>query len=190
MSDAILDPTAADAPAAEPGPALTPIQEATARLKELYPDVVSDETREGYEGLVVYADSLPEVAKSLRDELGFNYLSSVTGVDYIDEGKLEAVYHLYSIARGGGPVVLHVQVDRNEPVIPSLVPVFRGAEFQEREAFDMFGIRFHGHPDPRRILTWEGFQGFPLRKDWHEPFFEEEHKPFGSRWPEGEVFRA
>ncbi len=74
MSDAILDPTTADAtaPTAEPGPVLTPIQEAAARLKELYPDVVSDDTREGYEGLVVYADSLPEVAKSLRDELGFN----------------------------------------------------------------------------------------------------------------------
>ena len=73
MSDAILDPTTADAtaPTAEPGPVLTPIQEAAARLKELYPDVVSDDTREGYEGLVVYADSLPEVAKSLRDELGW-----------------------------------------------------------------------------------------------------------------------
>ena len=93
MSEPILDPTAADAPApaADPGLHLTPIQEAVARLKELYPDVVSDETREGYEGLMVYADSLPEVAKSLRDELGFNYLSSVTGVDYIDEGKLRCV---------------------------------------------------------------------------------------------------
>ena len=188
MSDVILEPPATAAP--EPGPALTPAQEAIARLKELYPDVVSDETREGYEGVAVYADSLPEIAKSLRDDLGFNYLSSVTGVDNFDEGKLEAVYHLYSINRGGGPVVLHVQVDRNEPLIPSLVPVFRGAEFQEREAYDMMGIRFLGHPDLRRILTWDGFQGHPLRKDWREPFFEEEHKPFGSRWPEGVVFRA
>ncbi len=187
MSDAILEPTTA---APEGGPVLSPAQEAAARLKELFPDVVSDETREGYEGLVVYADALPEVAKALRDELGFNYLSSITGVDLIDDGKLESVYHLYSINRGGGPIVLHVQTDRNEPVIPSLVPVFKGAEFQEREAYDMFGIRYQGHPDPRRILTWEGFHGFPLRKDWHEPFFEEEHKPFGSRWPEGQVFRA
>ncbi len=186
MSEAILEPTAA-----EPAPiSQTPAQEAMARLKELFPDVVSDETREGYEGLDVYADAIPEVAKALRDDLGFNYLSSVTGVDNFDDGKLEAVYHLYSIARGGGPVVLHVNVDRNEPVIPSLVPVFRGAEFQEREAFDMFGIHFQGHPDLRRILTWDGFNGYPLRKDWHEPFFEEQNKPFGSRWPEGEVFRA
>ncbi len=187
MSEAILEPSAAET---ELGQVLTPAQEATARLKELFADVVSDETREGYEGLVVYADALPEVAKALRDDLGFNYLSSVTGVDLIDDGKLEAVYHLYSINRGGGPVVLHVQVNRDEPVIPTLVPVFRGAEFQEREAYDMFGIRFQGHPDPRRILTWEGFHGFPQRKDWREPFYEEESKPFGSRWPEGKVFRA
>ncbi len=187
MSEAILEEPGMAEPAA---PALTPAQEAIARLKELFPDVVSDDTREGYEGLIVYADAIPEVAKSLRDELGFNYLSSVTGVDYIEEGKLEAVYHLYSINRGGGPVVLKVQVDRNEPVIPTLVPVFRGAEFQEREAFDMYGFHFLGHPDPRRILTWDGFNGHPLRKDWREPFYEEEHKPFGSRWPDGQVFRA
>jgi NADH-quinone oxidoreductase subunit D/NADH-quinone oxidoreductase subunit C/D len=187
MSEAILEQPGAVDPAV---PAPTPAQEAIARLKELFPDVVSDDAREGYEGLVVYADAIPEVAKSLRDELGFNYLSSVTGVDYIEEGKLEAVYHLYSINRGGGPVVLKVQVDRDEPVIPTLVPVFRGAEFQEREAFDMYGFHFLGHPDPRRILTWDGFNGHPLRKDWREPFFEEEHKPFGSRWPDGEVFRA
>ena len=187
MSDAILEPTTVEPDA---GPELTPAQEATARLKALFPDVVSDETREGYEGLVVYADSLPEVAKALRDDLGFNYLSSVTGVDLIEEGKLESVYHFYSINRGGGPVVLHVQTDREDPLIPSLVPVFKGAEFQEREAYDMYGIRYQGHPDLRRILTWEGFHGFPLRKDWREPFYEEEHKPFGSRWPEGTVFRA
>ena len=187
MSEAILEPTEVQP---EAGPILTPAEEAIARLKILFPDVVSDETREGYEGLVVYGDALPEVAKTLRDELGFNYLSSVTGVDLFEEGKLESVYHLYSINRGGGPVVLHVQTNRDDPVIPSLVPVFRGAEFQEREAYDMFGIRSQGHPDLRRILTWEGFHGHPLRKDWREPFFEEEHKPFGSRWPEGQVFRA
>jgi NADH-quinone oxidoreductase subunit C/D len=186
MSDAILDPTTAD-PQESP---LTPSEEAMARLKDLFPDQVSDDTREGYEGLIVYADALPEVALALRDQLDFNYLSSVTGVDYIEEGKLESVYHLYSIDRGGGPVVLKVQTNRDDPAVPSLVPIFPGADFQEREAFDMFGIRYEGHPDLRRILTWDGFGGFPLRKDWHEPFYEEEHKPFGSRWPEGHVFRA
>jgi len=67
-------------------------------------------------------------------------------------------------------------------VLPSLVSVFPGADFQEREAWDLLGIRFDGHPDLRRILTWDEFHGHPLRKDWKEPFYEEDTKPFGSRW--------
>lgn len=187
MSDTILEPTA---DAQDPDIELTPAQEATAKLKDLHPNVVSDDTREGYEGLIVYGDSITEVAKTLRDDLGFNYLSSVTGVDLIEEDKMEVVYHLYSIERGGGPVVLKVQVNRDEPVLPSLVSVFPGADFQEREAFDMYGFNFLGHPDLRRILTWDGFAGHPMRKDWKEPYFEDENKPFGSRWPDGHVIRA
>src|SRR5690606_6785593 len=141
-------------------------------------------------GLMVPAGQLPEIAAHLRDELGFNYLSSVTGVDLIDDNKLEVVYHTYSIEKGGGAVVLKVQVDRDNPVVPSLTPLWAGADFQEREAYDMFGVQFEGHPNLRRILMWDGFEGHPLRKDWKEPFFEEEHKPFGSRWPGGRVFRA
>jgi NADH-quinone oxidoreductase subunit D/NADH-quinone oxidoreductase subunit C/D len=94
------------------------------------------------------------------------------------------------VNEGGGPLVLKVQVDRQDPVVPSLVPVWPGADFQEREAWDLFGIRFDGHPDLRRILMWEGFEGHPMRKDWKEPFYEEENKPFGSRWPGGNVTRA
>ena len=78
----------------------------------------------------------------------------------------------------------------DNPVIPSLVPVWPGADFQEREAWDLLGIKFNGHPDLRRILTWDGFHGHPLRKDWKEPFYEEDTKPFGSRWPAGGVLRA
>jgi NADH-quinone oxidoreductase subunit C/D len=111
-------------------------------------------------------------------------------MDLLDENKLEAVYHTYSIEKGGGAVVLKVQTDRDNPAIPSLTPIWPGADFQEREAYDLFGIDFEGHPNLRRILLWDGFAGFPMRKDWREPFYEEEHKPFGSRWPGGQVFRA
>jgi len=169
---------------------ISPEKEALDSLKQQFPDTLADDSRGGYEGLIVASESLLDVARMLRDELGFNFLSSVTGVDLIDENKLEAVYHIYSISNGGGAVVLKVQTDRDNPVVPSLTSIWPGAEFQEREAYDMMGIKFEGHPDLRRILTWDGFHGHPLRKDWKEPFFEEEHKPFGSRWPDGDVIRA
>jgi NADH-quinone oxidoreductase subunit D/NADH-quinone oxidoreductase subunit C/D len=187
MSEMILDgPEAGDETAFYDNP----VEEATALLKERFPDGVADETRPGYGGVVVAADKIVEVAEALRDDLGFNYLSSVTGVDLIGEEKMEVVYHAYSIEKQGGALVLKVQVDRDDPVLPSLVSVFPGADFQEREAWDLLGIRFEGHPDHRRILTWDDFHGHPLRKDWKEPFYEEDSKPFGSRWPGGEVFRA
>ncbi len=167
-----------------------PIEEALATIKERFPAEVVDDTRDGYEGVIVNPERLVEVATFLRDELGFNFLSSVTGVDQIDEDKLESVYHIYSIEKGGGPVVLKAQTDRENGSVPSLVPVWPGAEFQERESWDLLGIRYDGHPDLRRILTWDGFNGHPLRKDWKEAFFEEANKPFGSRWPEGNVRRA
>jgi NADH-quinone oxidoreductase subunit C/D len=74
--------------------------------------------------------------------------------------------------------------------VPSLTSLYPGVDFQEREAWDLLGIRFDGHPDLRRILMWEGFNGFPLRKDWNEPYFEEEGKPLKSRWPEGQIRRS
>lgn len=169
---------------------INPVEEALDTLKQQFPDAVVDDGRDGYEGVIVAADKLLDVAEFLRDEMGFNFLSSVTGVDLIAENKMEVVYHIYSISNGGGAVVLKVQAERDNPVVPSLTPLWPGAEFQEREAYDMLGIKFDGHPDLRRILTWDGFHGHPLRKDWKEPFFEEESKPFGSRWPGGDVIRA
>ena len=180
-----------DAP--ENGGAVTvndnPAESAIARLKERFPDAISDDPRDGYEGIIVDPDKLVEISQALRDDLGFAYLSSVTGVDLIEDGKLEVVYHLYNIEEGGGAVVMKAQTDRENAVLPSLTPLWPGADFQEREVWDMFGVHFTGHPDLRRILTWDGFAGHPLRKDWKEPFFEEEHKPFGSRWPGGSVSR-
>jgi NADH-quinone oxidoreductase subunit C/D len=167
-----------------------PVAAATAVLKQRYQDIITDDPRPNFTGLMVPPDKLLEVASVLRDELGFNYLSSVTGVDLIDDNKMEVVYHTYSIEKGGSALVLKAQTDRENPYLPSLVPLFPGADFQEREIWDLYGIRFDGHPDLRRILLWDGFEGHPMRKDWQEPFYEEEHKPFGSRWPGGHVWRA
>jgi NADH-quinone oxidoreductase subunit C len=86
-------------------------------------------------------------------------------------GCLEAVYHLYSVALKDGPVVIRMQtVNRTDRVeLPSLTPIWRSAEFQEREIFDLFGIMFKGHPDLRRLLMWDEFKDHPMRRDYVEP---------------------
>ncbi|MGA2788614.1 MAG: NADH-quinone oxidoreductase subunit C [Verrucomicrobiota bacterium] len=86
-------------------------------------------------------------------------------------GFLEVVYHLYSMELKHGPVVLRQRTANRDAETPavSLTPVWRGCEFQEREVFDLFGIRLEGHPDLRRILMWDGFKGFPMRKDYVAP---------------------
>ena len=159
-------------------------------LKAEYPAAVKDDDRDGYSGIIVDPDQLLDVATAARDQLGFDSLSSATAVDYLGEGDhLEMVYHAYRIS-GGGALVFKAQTDREKPQIPSLTPVWHGADFQEREAWDLYGIRFPGHPNLKRILMWEGFDGFPMRKDWREAYYEEEQKPFDSRWPGGQVFRS
>ncbi len=157
-------------------------QAVAARIAEKYPDAIESSTAQG---LVVKNDRLVETARFLRDapDLKFNYLNNVTSVDWPD--RFEVVYHLTPIERGGAPLTLRVNANKSDPVVPSLVPVFRGADFQEREVYDLMGIRFDGHPDLRRILMWDGFEGHPLRKDYQEPYFEEEKKPFSSRWDKG-----
>ncbi len=98
---------------------------------------------------------------------------------------MEIVYQAYKTTGGPG-ILFKIQLPRQDPIeIPSLVPIYPGAELQEREVWDLFGVKFTGHPDLRRIFMWEGFAGHPMRKDWQEPYFEEETKPFKSRWPEG-----
>ncbi len=131
--------------------------------------------------------------------LRLDYCSNVTGVDWPDRtvkkkvkvkklvegeekeieetqeesfpGHLEAVYHLYSIALKHGPLIVRLRTsDRLAGVhLPSLTPIWRSAEFQEREIFDLYGIQFDGHPDLRRILMWDEFTDFPMRKDYVEP---------------------
>ncbi len=162
----------------------------TLNLEERFGDWVTPDTRKGYEGYLVAPEHLIDCAAALRDEFGYDYLASLTAVDYLPDGKMEVVYHV-SQSTGGAPLVFKVQVPREDPVtVPSLVSVYPGAEFQEREAWDLMGIRFEGHPDLRRILMWEGFEGHPLRKDWKEAYYEEDTKPFKSRWPAGQVHRV
>ncbi|MBW8012163.1 MAG: NADH-quinone oxidoreductase subunit D [Chloroflexi bacterium] len=160
-------------------------------LETRFPGVVTPDERKGYEGYIVTKEKLVELATALRDEMGYDFLSSVTAVDYLseEETNLEVVYHLYK-STGGGSLVLSVQLPRDNPVVDSLVSVYPGADFQEREAYDLMGIRFDKHPDLRRILMWEGFEGHPLRKDWKEAYHNEDTKPFSNRWPDGQIFRS
>ena len=131
--------------------------------------------------------------------LRLDFCSNVTGVDWLDRvvkkttkikqvvagvekeigqtteekipGYLEAVYHLYSMTHKHGPVIIRMRTrDRAEGArLPSLTPIWRSAEFQEREIFDLYGICFAGHPDLRRILMWDEFEDYPMRKDYREP---------------------
>jgi NADH-quinone oxidoreductase subunit C len=142
-----------------------------------------------------------EAARFLRDdrELRLDFCSDVAGVDWPDTevsekvktkklvdgveteveevkktttpGYLEAVYHLFSMEKKHGPVVIRLRTANrtDQTRVPSLTPVWRSAEFQEREAFDLYGIVFGGHPDLRRILMWDEFTDYPMRKDYVPP---------------------
>lgn len=110
--------------------------------------------------------STERVARFLRDAEGleFSFLSSITAVDYVE--YFELVYHLVSLKLNQSIVLKAQCYGRDELSAPSVSGVWRGADFQEREIWDLFGIRFEGHPNLKRILLWEGFPGHPLRKDY------------------------
>lgn len=164
-------------------------------------EIIPNDSPCGQRSLLIDAEHAVRIATLLRDdpELRLDYCSNVAGVDWpeatiktkvkrsvavdgvtkeveetietLRSGCLEAVYHLYSMARKHGPVILRLRTenraDKNR--LPSLTPVWRGCELQEREVFDLYGIVFDGHPDLRRILMWDGFQDHPMRKDYVEP---------------------
>jgi NADH-quinone oxidoreductase subunit C len=134
--------------------------------------------------LLVEREELLGVAKFLKTDpqLQFDFCSCVTAVDYIKQDCIEVVYHLYSVALKHGPLALKVRAPRalDQCRVPSLTPVWRGCEFQEREAFDLFGVKFDGHPDLRRILMWDEFADHPMRKDYVPPMdYEWEPTPHG-----------
>ena len=115
----------------------------------------------------LHPERIREVCEGLRDrpEFKFDLLSAVTAVDYIDH--FEMVYHLTSLPKNASAVLkAKCGWGREEPIVPSVTPVWRGAELQERETWDLMGVRFEGHPNHKRIMLWEGFPGHPLRKDF------------------------
>ncbi|WP_292111154.1 NADH-quinone oxidoreductase subunit C [Brevundimonas sp.] len=115
--------------------------------------------------LVAERERIVEVLTALRDRFGFQQLLDVCGVDYPDrEERFEVVYHLLSMTRNVR-VRVKVSTDEVQPV-PSVTGVYPAADWFEREAFDLYGVLFSGHPDLRRLLTDYGFQGHPLRKDF------------------------
>ncbi len=118
--------------------------------------------------LWVHPQYLLEVARSLKEtpDLQMDYLVAVTGVDYLD--YFEVVYHLVSLAHNHSLVLKTRVLGRAEPTVPSLYPLYQGADLQEREVYDLMGIRFAGHPNLKRVLLWEGFPGHPLRRDYLE----------------------
>ncbi len=124
----------------------------------------------------------------LQADRPFDYLANLTCVDYQD--CYEVVYHLESTRRPGVPQALKVRVSKSDPRVPSVTSIWPGADLQEREVWDLFGVRFDGHPNLKRVLMWEGFEGHPLRKDYLEPYYEAPGKIFPSRWKEGRHQRA
>ena len=123
--------------------------------------------------LLVDREHFHGVGKFFKEDPRFqmDFCSCVTGVDYPKLGMIEVVYHLYSVALKHGPIVLKVRAPRElgQCRVPSLTPLWRGCEFQEREAFDLYGVKFDGHPDLRRILMWDEFKDHPMRKDYVPP---------------------
>ena len=164
-------------------------------------EFISNESPSAQRSLLVDHEHAVAIATFLRDdaELRLDYCSNATGVDWpeavlktkvkkmvvtdgvekeVEEtietrrpGYLEAVYHLYSMQKKHGPVIIRTRTENraDKNILPSLTPVWRSCEFQEREIFDLYGIVFTGHPDLRRILMWDGFKDFPMRKDYVDP---------------------
>jgi NADH-quinone oxidoreductase subunit C len=136
-------------------------------MAEAIETTVSGAVTESDDGSVwVKPNMILKVCFSLKDpsNMDFSYLTSISAVDYID--NFEVVYHLLSMRNNYAGVVKTQCTGREYPSIPSVTEVWKGADLQEREIWDLMGIDFQGHPNLKRILLWEGFEGHPLRKDY------------------------
>jgi len=131
-------------------------------------DIVSTHSNFGDDTALVRRERIVEILTFLRDdpELLFDFAMDLTGVDYLgEEPRFEVVYHLYSLERKHR-VRIKVRLHEDDPVIDTAVSVWPGINWYEREAWDMYGIVFRGHPNLKRILMYEAFEGHPLRKDY------------------------
>jgi len=136
--------------------------EVARQIGEQFPDAVTefDET-----AIFVHSEKLLEVTRFLKQSLELDYLTSITAVDFLEH--FELIYHLTSI-KNNYSLVLKTRCEKGEKgeKVPSVVSLWQGADFQEREVYDLMGIAFEGHPNLKRIFLWQGFQGHPLRKDY------------------------
>jgi len=159
-------------------------KEIAEKIKEKFPDQVVDvaEFRDQV-SVIVKRDQIVAMLRYLHDDplLSYDHLQDLTAVDYLNKKdvRFEVVYTLYSI-RFRHNIRIRAQVPDNDPKISSVVPIWAGANWHERECFDMFGIVFAGHPDLRRILMPEDWEGHPLRKDYplKGPEFEQDWPGF------------
>jgi len=138
-------------------------EEVARQIGEYLPDSVAEFTEDT---VFVKGEALLEVARFLKESpgLAFDYVTAITAVDFTDH--FELVYHLTSIKNNHSIVLKARCYERENPTLPSVVRLWQGADFQEREIYDLMGISFDGHPNMKRIVLWEGFQGHPLRKDY------------------------
>jgi NADH-quinone oxidoreductase subunit C len=139
------------------------IQQISKQIQEKFPDSVIEADGEY---LLLQNSSLEKVARYCHDapDIKLDFLSSVTGVDYID--YFEVIYYLVSIEHNHRLILKTRLYDRDDPKVSSLTSIWQGAVLQEREVYDLMGISFIGHPDLKRIFLWEGFPGYPHRKDF------------------------
>ncbi len=145
-----------------------PALDAIASLQKQFPGKVGQPTEfRGEHTIEIDRDIICAAAAHLKIELGFNYLVDISSVDHFgDEPRYEVVYEFCAL---GGPndqahLRVKLKVSEDDPAVDSLVPVYQGADWHEREIFDMMGIKFNGHPDLRRILMWDGYPFYPLQQ--------------------------
>ena len=140
------------------------------RVRERFAEeVIETHSDHGDATIIIKPERLLDVVRFLRDDpvVSMEMLMDLTGVDYLGkkEPRFEVVYHFYSLSKNHR-LRLKVGADDEEPVVPSVVELYKSALWMEREAWDLYGIHFEGHPDLRRILLYPEFQGHPLRKDY------------------------